>query len=179
MDNRKVLLQELEDYRFSEVLGFLTKAAKNPVSLHSSSQKNFFQASSSQRFTQKSSASKVQNTVTAKKHPLLNVKLGKEFERLAEFKLHLSGDFGEIQLTEDCMLELQKITLPCVDPMAAMVTILVPGHSGQTDANSDHPFQVYGLKHFDLVFSREPFTVKVMAGPKLEEAFHLTLRLYC
>lgn len=180
MDNRGGLLKELEQFRLSEV-AILTKAGKHPGSIQSTSQKNFFQTSHSNRFTQtqKSSASGIRSSL-AKKHPLLDIKLGPEFRKLKEFKVHFEGELCSITIENDCLLELQKITLPFIETFSATVSILVPTLESVEDVVSDLPvYTTYGLKHFDLQFSRDAHRVRVAAGARLDEAYYLTLRLYC
>lgn len=151
--------------------------------MQSSSQKNFFQASSSYRFnqTQKSSTSVVRQSVI-RKHPLLDIKLGDEFHRLKGFKLQLEGDFCSISVQEDCLLELQKITLPWKESFSATLSILVPVQT-ETTAEGSNPtgkeYQIYGLKQIELPFSKEPVRVRVAGGQRMDESYYLTFRLYC
>ena len=43
---------------------------------------------------------------------------------MKNFKIHLQGDFGFIEIAEDCMLEMKTIQLPKVEAISATISIL-------------------------------------------------------
>lgn len=111
---------------------------------------------------------------------MLDIKLGPEFQNLKEFKLRFEGEFCSITIQEDCLLELQKITLPFIETFTGTVSILVPvPESGDAGVIDRTVYTTYGLKHFDLQFSRDAHCVRLAAGPRMDESYYLTLRLYC
>jgi hypothetical protein len=111
---------------------------------------------------------------------MLDIKLGPEFQKLKEFKLRFEGEFCSITIQEDCLLELQKITLPFIETFSATVSILVPApQSVETGVSDRSVYTTYGLKHIGLQFSRDAQRVRLAAGPRMDESYYLTLRLYC
>lgn len=110
---------------------------------------------------------------------MLDVKLGKEFQTLKDFKVFFEGDFGSVELTESSLLELQKITLPRVETLQMTVSIFTAESQNESKTQEQPSVPVlFGLKHFELSFSKEPTHLKVHCGPHLSQVFSLTLRLY-
>lgn len=107
------------------------------------------------------------------------MKLGKEFDRLIPFKVLLEGDFGSIEISESCLLELQKIQLPRVETLSVTASILISDEGEPTsDPVENNQPVLYGLKRFDLAFAKEPVQIKILCGPSMNQPFFLTLRLY-
>lgn len=177
MDTRGDLLTELEKFRFKEVHTF-NKATKISTSMNSTSQKNFFSSSKTARMTSKTSGSQHYPSIT-KKHPLLDVKLGKEFDQLRHFKVILDGDFGSVEISESCLMELQKIVLPRVETLSTTVSIFTfqpPAES--EDDRQPSELKLFGLKHCEIPFSKEPVQIKVLCGPHMNQCLSLNFRLY-
>lgn len=177
MDTRGDLLTELEKFRYKEVF-INNQATRNTVSNNSTSQKHFFSSSKTARMTSKTSGSQ-QHPNMARKHPLLDVKLGKEFDTLKHFKVVLEGDFGLVEITESCLLELQKIVLPRIETLMMTVSIYTTMGNNQTGQEEQPSVtELYGLKHCEVPFSKESVVIKVLCGPLMNKSYNLTFRLY-
>lgn len=76
-------------------------------------------------------------------------------------------------------VELKKIVLPRVETLTVTASVYTTEPSQETadsrQASLDH---LFGLKHFELPFSKEPTQVKIVCGPQMNQTFGLTLRLY-
>ena len=178
IDTRGELLNEFEKFRYREVVPNNQANKTNLTNQKSISQKNFFANSKTPRQTTKSLGSNITNTV-GRKHPLLDIKLGREFEKLGPFKIHLEGDFGSIEFSESMTVQLQKIVLPRVETLTVTASVYtIEPLQEPVDSRQPCLDHLFGLKHFELPFSKEPTQLKIVCGPQMNQTLGLTLRLY-
>lgn len=156
--------------------------------------KNFFNSVTSFHQSQRSGSLHSQ-TPSGHRHPILDLKLGREFLRglPGEYRVVVEGrEFGKAEVGESSRLELVNVPVEHLEPMPATISILkqvkvLPVYTGESDRQQHgdgleggiDEYDIHGMKHIILNFGKEFSTYKVMCGSELDQCFTVTLRLYC